>query len=77
MDGNGQLFLALQDISMSGFLGSLDGAKALEQKQDRQRVLIIFTDEEWDIKKLKNGFGDGLADKDSIVTHVHEVRILN
>ena len=63
LDGNGQLFLALQDMNMDGFLNRLPAATAgkveLAKDQKRIRVLIVFSDEEWDVKHLVNAFGTG------------------
>jgi len=73
LDGNGQLFLALQDLSMPDFLSKLDSVQDLKKNQDRKRVIVVFTDEEWDIKQLKNGFEDGITDRDTVIAHVHEV----
>jgi len=67
LDGNGQLFLAVQDINMDGFLKQLDGVNKLAKNQRRERVLIIFSDEEWDVKNLANAFGSGKATNDSVV----------
>lgn len=72
LDGNGQLFLALQDMSMDSFLNKMDSVKRLEGKQDRERVLIFWTDEEWDINNLANGFGRGYTDKFEVAKRVHE-----
>merc|ERR1712226_1806186 len=47
LDGNGQLFLALQDMNMDNFLAKLDKASKVGKDQKRHRVLIIFADEEW------------------------------
>jgi len=69
LDGNGQLFLVLQDLNMDGFIRRLDRALSndkLAKDQKRQRVLIIFSDEEWDVKNLDNAFGSGKATKDSV-----------
>ena len=76
LDGNGQLFLALQDLSMEGFLAKMGRESELEDKQARKRILIAFTDEEWDIKNLSNAFGSGTTDKDTVMEHVHEVIII-
>ena len=79
LDGNGQLFLALQDISMPNFISKLDGAQNLKKNQDRKRVLVIFTDEEWDINQLRDGFAENPNDNSSYTTReavtkrVHEV----
>ena len=63
LDGNGQLFLCLQDLAMPWFTGqfqkALPGAK-------RETVIIVVSDEEWDVKKLQNAFGSGNATADSV-----------
>lgn len=63
LDGNGQLFLALQDMNMENFLGKLttatSGKVEMAKDQKRIRILIVFSDEEWDVKHLSNAFGDG------------------
>merc|ERR1739848_858316 len=62
LDGNGQLFLALQDMNLPGFISRLDQACKAAKDQNRQRILIVFSDEEWDVKKLANAFGSGVPD---------------
>jgi hypothetical protein len=66
LDGNGQLFLALQDMNMDGFLSRLTGATRgkvdMKKDQKRIRILIVFSDEEWDVKHLANAFGSGKTD---------------
>lgn len=65
LDGNGQLFLALQDMNLDGFLSRLKGATPglkLAKDQKRIRILIVFSDEEWDVKHLSNAFGAGKTD---------------
>ena len=63
LDGNGQLFLCLQDLAMPWFTEkfqkALPGAK-------RETVIIVVSDEEWDVKKLQNAFGSGNATADSV-----------
>ena len=44
---------------------------------DRKRVMILVTDEEWDIKNLANGFGSGLTTRDEVCQHLHEVTYFN
>jgi len=68
LDGNGQLFLALQDMNMDNFLAKLDKACKVGKDQKRHRVLIIFSDEEWDVKKLDNAFGSGKATAESVAS---------
>jgi len=69
LDGNGQLFLCLQDLAMPWFTGqfqkALPGAK-------RETVIIVVSDEEWDVKKLQNAFGSGNATADSVCAAVHK-----
>lgn len=74
IDGNGQLFLALQDLSMDQFLRNLDSAQNLKNLQKRERALVFFTDEEWDGAEgeLKDGFGHGMATREGIAKRVHQ-----
>jgi len=69
LDGNGQLFLCLQDLAMPWFTEkfqkALPGAK-------RETVIIVVSDEEWDVKKLQNAFGSGNATADSVCEAVHK-----
>ena len=44
---------------MDGFLRRLDGVQSLAKNQKRERILIVFSDEEWDVKNLANAFGSG------------------
>merc|ERR1711937_491964 len=53
--------------NMDGFLKQLDGVNKLAKNQRRERVLIIFSDEEWDVKNLANAFGSGKATNYSVV----------
>ena len=65
LDGNGQLFLALQDMNMANFLAKLESVgPKLVKGQKRYRFLIVFADEEWDVKKLQTApeFGSGVTD---------------
>lgn len=69
LDGNGQLFLALQDINMDGFMKRLTNATPsvkLAKDQKRKRILIVFSDEEWDVKHLANAHGSGKTDADTV-----------
>jgi hypothetical protein len=70
LDGNGQLFLCLQDLAHDKFTSLLK--KALPGA-DRQTVLIIVSDEEWDCKHLENAFGSGKATPESVCKAVHSV----
>ena len=63
LDGNGQLFLCLQDLAMDKFTSLL--RKALPGS-DRKTVMIIVSDEEWDCKNLENAFGSGKATPESV-----------
>ena len=53
LDGNGQLFLCLQDLNLR------------QMSSGRHQVLIIFTDEEWDLNGLKDHMGR-LADRSTV-----------
>jgi len=55
LDGNSQLFLALQDMSSDKFKERLNEVLPLstDENVQRRRILIIITDEEWDVRKLK------------------------
>jgi len=53
IDGNGQLYLALQDISMKGFQEKLDKAAGVPVGKLSTKYLIIVTDDEWDFNDLK------------------------
>lgn len=52
LDGNSQIFLALQDMSSDKFVGRLESAMGNGENQ-RKRVLVVITDEEWDVSELK------------------------
>jgi len=56
LDGNGCLYLALQDVSLKNgdYLRAMDNkiAQKCDISQGIDRNLIICTDEEWDIKNL-------------------------
>lgn len=49
IDGNGQLYLALQDLSLENFHKTLENVCPGES----EKALIVVTDEEWDFKDLK------------------------
>jgi hypothetical protein len=68
LDGNGQLFLCLQDLAMDKFTSLL--RKALPGS-DRKTVMIVVSDEEWDCKHLENAFGSGKATPESVCKAVH------
>jgi len=71
LDGNGQLFMCLQDMSMNQFLKDLS-VHSLKKNQDRKRAIVVVTDEEWDIDGLKSGFGSGEITRDEVCEHLHE-----
>lgn len=71
LDGNGQLFMCLQDMSMNQFLKDLS-VHSLKKNQDRKRAIVVVTDEEWDIEGLKSGFGSGEITRDEVCEHLHE-----
>ena len=73
LDGNGQLFLCLQDLSMPNFLEQLDGAQTPAANQERKRVLVIFSEVNWDCIHLQDGFGSGTTTAETVVEHVHKV----
>merc|ERR1712113_624623 len=51
LDGNGQLWLCLQDCALPGILSR--GAF----KSGNKKVIVVISDEEWDIRNLKNANG--------------------
>jgi len=53
LDGNSQLQLALQDMSSETFTSKLDELIAAEEDHIKNRILIVITDEEWDVRSLK------------------------
>merc|ERR1712048_267123 len=71
LDGNGQLYLCIQDLSMKQYTDDLS-VHTLKKNQDRQRVMIVVTDEEWDIHKLQDGFGGGLTDPKKVCQNLHK-----
>jgi hypothetical protein len=50
LDGNGQLYLCLQDINLK------------YASSNRRQILIIISDEEWDLNGLKTPSGDAASD---------------
>jgi len=70
LDGNGQLYLCLQDVSMKNFQNKI--AKASGSSK-RKTTLIVVSDEEWDIKHLKCApeFGSGTATAEGVCKAVH------
>jgi len=75
LDGNGQLFLCLQDITLDNFVSSVDAVSTPIKDQDRRRVVVIVSDEEWDVKKLANAYeGEGVhSDGDQVCGKVNEL----
>ena len=65
LDGNGQLYLCLQDVCMSGFQRRISNASS---SKNRRTCLIVVSDEEWDVKHLQTApeFGSGTATADSV-----------
>ena len=80
LDGNGQLFLCLQDLCMKNFLSEL---KKEHQNPDRKRAMVIITDEEWDLNELQSAFENDVertylgkdikASRESVMKKTHEV----
>jgi len=68
LDGNGQLFLAMQDMAMPNFLEDLD---KVQNAADNKRYLVVFTDEEWDLDKLKDARGNTTT-REAVVSMVHK-----
>lgn len=56
LDGNGQLFLCLQDICQDNFLNIFNQVKLTAFP--RKRILITITDDEWDCRRLKDPCGN-------------------
>lgn len=55
LDGNSQLYLALQDMSSDKFIGKLNDLLPVGvENHVRRRILITITDEEWDVRNLKS-----------------------
>merc|ERR1719259_954888 len=67
LDGNGQLFLCLQDICQENFLEIFKQVKSTTLP--RKRILITITDDEWDCRRLKDPSGNP-ASVSSISEHV-------
>ena len=65
LDGNSQLWLCLQDCALPGVLNRGNLFKAGNKKQ-----IIVITDEEWDIKKLKGPNGE-ITTRDEVRKLVH------
>ena len=85
LDGNGQLFLCLQDLCMKDYLEELD--KEVKHEDSKTRALVIITDEEWDIHNLQSAFEDEaertywgkdiITNRDNVMKFVHKVFKLN
>jgi len=71
LDGNGQLYLCAQDLCLSGFTNQLSRAARPIEKQERKRILICITDEEWDIKNLKNDRGQKTS-REEVCKLIHQ-----
>jgi len=77
LDGNGQLYLILQDLSSGSFLEksekAMGKAPAGTSKDDWQpeRILVIVSDNEWDLNGLKDSNGKP-AEKEKIASQVRE-----
>jgi hypothetical protein len=54
LGGNSQLYLVMQDMSSPRFLVKLSQAMPTKQDVDRIRIMVIVTDEEWDIRNLRS-----------------------
>ena len=71
LDGNGQMFLCMQDLCLDNFLDKL---RAEHGDQGAKRALVVFTDEEWDIKKLRSAFGEKeFTNRESVLETVQKV----
>ena len=71
LDGNGQMFLCMQDLCLDNFLEQM---RAEHGSQGVKRALVVFTDEEWDIKKLRSAFGDKeFTNRESVLENVQKV----
>merc|ERR1712048_716434 len=89
LDGNSQLFLALNDMSNEKFIKKLEAATNDKPVKnivwEKRRVLIIITDDEWDINSqraslresstddnLNNSRNEGAVKRQEIIDQVHE-----
>ena len=61
---------------MKKFLKKLDSAQSLLKNQERKRVMVVFTGEEYNIKDLKNELGKP-TDRETVVKNLHQVTIYN
>jgi len=87
LDGNSQLFLALNDMSNEKFINKLNAATNDKPVKnvvwEKRRVLIIITDDEWDInsqrasvkgstsESLNDSINEGAAKRQAIIDQVH------
>jgi len=55
LDGNSQLYLAMQDMSSDKFMARLNALLPPgAENHERKRIMIVITDEEWDVRNLKS-----------------------
>ena len=40
---------------------------------ERKLIMILLSDEEWDILELKDAFGSGKTTRDNVISKVHEI----
>merc|ERR1712048_1542472 len=86
LDGNSQLFLALNDMSNEKFIKKLEAATNDKPVKnvvwDKRRVLIIITDDEWDINSQRASLRESSTDDNSTIikelcngekTHLHRL----
>lgn len=66
LDGNGQLYLCLQDLTLPNCLD-----KQGMFKSSNKKVIVVITDEEWDIKKLQDPSGKKTT-SDAVIERVHK-----
>jgi len=88
LDGNSQLFLALKDMSNDKFVNKLNNATNDKPTKnvvwEKRRVLIVITDDEWDINNeraslnestsdasLNDSITEGAARRQQIIDQVH------
>merc|ERR1719402_1115382 len=72
LDGNGNLYLAIQDLSMKSFLDKSDAAMGKAppgtkpEDWSTERILIVISDTDWDLNGLKDPNGKA-ADESSVI----------
>lgn len=66
LDGNGQLFLCLQDLTLKNVMNKNNLFKSSNKK-----VVIAISDEEWDLKKLVDADTGKRTDRDTVCDRVH------